>query len=282
MGRTGSAPDAIVGLACHLPRGACKWKSTMNSSVPVFVINLDRSPDRLRAVRESAAPLGIDLIRIPAVDGARLPPDQPLPVDRKTFERIHGKRILPGEIGCYLSHLKALETIARGDEPYAAIVEDDIRFNDDFSRDLQDLGRLAGWDAVKLVNHRTRGFVPHARLNDTTRIGRCMHGPCGSAAAYAVTKTGAARLLDELGLMILPYDVALERGWDGKGYAVFSTDKALVALARADESTIATTSAYKKVTFPVHKRIKTLLFRTSDYLRRIVYALWRKDLRRIQ
>lgn len=253
----------------------------MNRSVPVFVINLDRSADRLKAIVDSAGEFGIAVERIPAVDGSRLDPDQPVPVDHKTFERIHGKRILPGEIGCYLSHLKALETIAGRDEPYAVIIEDDVRFTEDFGRFIHDLGRWEGWDAVKLVNHRTQGFVGHARVNEAFRIGRCVHGPCGSAAAYVVTKAGAARLRDELNPMILPYDVALERGWAGKGYAVFSTDRALVKLARIDESTIATTSSdYKKVTFPPYKRLGTLAFRAYDYLNRLTYAFQRKTLTR--
>lgn len=255
----------------------------MVNPIPVFVINLDRSPDRLRAIRENAETYGIELTRIPAVDGAKLPPDQPLPVDRKTFERIHGKRILPAEIGCYLSHLNALEMIAKGDASHAVVVEDDVGFNAGFVPFLDRLCTFEGWDAVKLVNHRTRGFVAHARIDDSVRIGRCAHGPCGSSAAYVVTKAGAARLLEALSPMCLPYDVALERGWASKGYAIFSTDKAQVALGPVEASTIAATSGvYKKAAFPAYKRIRTLLFRIGDYYRRIIYAIRREELRSIQ
>ncbi len=81
--------------------------------------------------------------------------------------------------------------------------------------------------------------------------------------------------------MCLPYDVALERGWSGKGYSVFSTDKPLVGLGPIEASTIAAASSvYKKVTLPTHKRIGTLIFRTGDYLRRVIYAFERKVLTR--
>ncbi len=253
----------------------------MPGQIRVFVINLDRSPDRLRAIRENADAHGIELTRIPAVDGGKLPPDRPLPVDRKTFERIHGKRILPGEIGCYLSHLDVLETIAAGDDPHAVIVEDDVRFDAGFLPFLDKLRRLEGWDAVKLVNHRTRGFVAHAAVDETVSIGRCAHGPCGSSAAYVVTKAGAARLLEALSPMRLPYDVALERGWSGKGYSLFTTDRPQVALGSAEASTIAAASGvYQKVTFPPYKRIGTLIFRAGDYLRRIIYTFQKKDMSR--
>ena len=253
----------------------------MPAPMRVFVINLDRSPERLRSVRESAEAFGIELTRVPAVDGGKLPPGRPLPVDTRTFERIHGKRILPGEIGCYLSHLDTLEAIAAGDDLHAVIVEDDVRFTAGFLPFLDKLRRLEGWDAVKLVNHRTRGFVTHAAVGDAIRIGRCAHGPCGSSAAYVVTKAGAARLLQALTPMRLPYDVALERGWSGRGYSIFTTDKALVTLGSVEDSTIAAASSvYQKATFPPYKRIGTLIFRVGDYLRRTIYAFQGKDMSR--
>jgi glycosyl transferase family 25 len=254
----------------------------MSLKIPVFVINLDRSADRLLHVRESAEKLGVELTRVRAVDGAQLTPAQSSKVDRAFFERNHGKQVLPAEIGCYLSHLDALEAIAHSAETHAVIIEDDVRFQPDFLVFLRDLIALDGWDAVKLVNHRTRAFVAHAKVNDSYRIGRCAHGPCGSSAAYVVTRQGARRLLAALSPMRLPYDVALERGWQG-GYAVFSTDRPVVALSSEMESTIFVgESPYRKARFPAYKRINTLLFRSRDYLRRVWYALASTRLERRQ
>ena len=39
-----------------------------DAPIPVFVINLDRSADRLEAVRESGRAFGIELHRLPAVE----------------------------------------------------------------------------------------------------------------------------------------------------------------------------------------------------------------------
>lgn len=245
----------------------------MTSKIPVFVINLDRSAERLRNVRNSAEKLGIELTRVRAVDGAQLTPAQSAKVDRAFFERNHGKHVLPAEIGCYLSHLDALEVIAESPESHAVIIEDDVRFPPDFPGFLDDLMALDGWDVVKLVNHRTRAFIAHAKVNDSYRIGRCAHGPCGSSAAYVVTRQGARRLLATLSPMRLPYDVALERGWQG-GYAVFSTDLPLVGLSEEMGSTIFVgESPYRKARLPAYKRIGTLLFRSRDYLQRIRFAL---------
>ncbi|MGB3390275.1 MAG: glycosyltransferase family 25 protein [Pseudaminobacter sp.] len=254
----------------------------MSPRIPVFVINLDRSPERLAKVRESAEKLGVELVRVKAVDGAQLTPEHAQKVDHASFERNHGKRILPAEIGCYLSHLDALRIVADSPQSHAVIVEDDVRFSPDFPAFLADLVALEGWDVVKLINHRTRGFVTHAKVNDRYRIGRCAHGPCGSSAAYVVTREGARRMLAALNPMGLPYDVALERGWAG-GYELFSTDRPIVGLSPEMGSTIFVgESPYRKVTFPAYKRLNTLLFRSRDYLRRIRFALASTQLKRHQ
>ncbi|HMM63028.1 MAG TPA: glycosyltransferase family 25 protein [Mesorhizobium sp.] len=242
--------------------------------VPVYAINLERSKDRWEALQESAARFGIGLRRIDAVDGRALHAGELAGLDEPGFRRIHGKRVLPAEIGCYFSHLRALDAIAKGAEPYAVVVEDDIVFTPDFLPFLNGLTRLEGWDVVKLVNHRTSLIRHIHRVNSKHGIGRCLHGPLGSSAAYVVTREGAAMLLRALQPMRLPYDVALERGWAG-GYEIFTADKAVVGLSGALISTIGGSAAYAHTRLPPWKRLGTLLFRAGDYARRVGYALRR-------
>jgi glycosyl transferase, family 25 len=240
-------------------------------SIPVYVINLDRSHERLQAVRNSAARFGIAIRRVPAVDGRMLPESALSDFDAASFRRNHGKNVLPAEIGCYFSHLKALEEIVRGDAPYGAIVEDDVEFTADFMPFLEELTLLSGWDVVKLVNNRTTLFRPFRRLNSGYSIGRCGHGPVGNSGAYVVTREGAEKLLTALKPMRLPYDVALERGWSGS-YAIFTTDRPLVAFSPQAPSIIGGRAAYTHTKLPAWKRIGTLMFRANDYLHRLCFA----------
>lgn len=240
-------------------------------SIPVYVINLDRSRERLKAVKGSAKRFGIALRRVAAVDGRALPPSALGDLDEASFRRLHGKTVMPAEIGCYFSHLKVLDEIAGGNEPCAVIVEDDIEFTADFLPFNEALAHIAGWDVVKLVNHRTSLFRRFREVIPGYSIGRCGHGPLGSSAAYAVTRKGAEKLLEALKPMRLPYDVALERGWSGN-YAIFTADRPLVTFSREAQSTIAGRAAYARTKLPAWKRIGTLIFRTSDYLRRLAFA----------
>ncbi|CAM1640637.1 hypothetical protein [Bartonella apihabitans] len=127
-------------------------------------------------------------------------------------------------------------------------------------------------EAAGLDYHRNRIFRKMMDITDEVSIGRYLHGPLGSSAAYMVTRAGAKKLLDKLTPMRLPYDVALERGWSG--YKAFSTNKNIVKFFHIDHSTIVEgRKSYHKMQLPKWKRIGTLFFRISDYIRRIIYGL---------
>jgi glycosyl transferase family 25 len=97
----------------------------------VYLINLDRSPDRLSWFRRQTEGMDIDLVRVPAVDAKNLPESE---LDRlralSSGRRSRDQRILSaGEIGCFLSHRKIWEIVAKDDESWAFVAEDDIHFS---------------------------------------------------------------------------------------------------------------------------------------------------------
>ncbi|WP_269931083.1 glycosyltransferase family 25 protein [Aminobacter sp. HY435] len=244
----------------------------MLKPAPVYALNLDRSADRFASIVESAAEFGIEVTRVPAVDGRKLTKRQEAIIDVRHFERVCGKRALPTEVGCYLSHLKALELIAEGDQDFGVIVEDDIRFTQDFPAFVNDLGRVRGWDMVKLTYHRTSGYMKYLEMDQKRSIGRCLHGPIGSGAAYAVTREAARKFLQSLRPMVVPIDVEMERGW-AHGLAVFNVDKPVVSFSHAASTIVTAKNGYKPMKFPFYRRLGTLMYRTGEYVRRVAYAL---------
>lgn len=222
----------------------------------------------------------INLKRIEAVEGRLLTTEELHDFDGEAFRRYHGKMVLPAEIGCYFSHLKTLQAIAQADDEIAVILEDDVRFTAALKPFLAQLSAVDGWDMIKLVNHRVSLFYSHLQLPDNVELGRCMHGPLGSSAAYVVTREGARKLLDALKPMCLPYDVALERGWAGN-YNCFITRQPLVLLADALASTVSEQGkqSYAKSKLVWWKRINTFFFRSQDYIRRMIYAVKKANLK---
>lgn len=249
-------------------------------SFPVYVLNLDRSKERWESLSQQAVASGVTVQRVSAVDGKLLQSSEKAEFDEAAFQRDHGKTVLPAEIGCYFSHLKALRMIVEQGDEIAVIVEDDVLFKPDFLPFMHEISAVSGWDMIKMVNHRMTLFRPHLALKSGITLGRCMHGPFGSSAAYVVTRNGAQKLLDALVPMHLPYDVALERGWAGD-YRSFTTDRPLVDFSQQAVSTVSEQGrqSYSAARLPWWQRIGTFFFRSGDYLRRAIYALKKTTLK---
>ena len=91
-----------------------------------WVINLDRAPDRLERISMQLQRLGLPFTRLPAVDARALTADQRAALDEAGYRRKHGMAPLPGELGCYLSHLEALRLFLAGQAEFTLILEDDV------------------------------------------------------------------------------------------------------------------------------------------------------------
>lgn len=235
----------------------------------IFVINLDRSTDRWERVSRSAKPL--DIRRVRGIPGEAIPRAEWRHVAPLRFELSHGRVILPGEYGCYQSHLRALEIVRDENLPSAIVAEDDVVLPSDLPERAAALLDASSADVMKLVSHRVRSFIRRGVSGSGDEFGRCVHGPMGSAACYAVTNRGARQLAERLRTMWLPWDIALERGWD-TGATTFTTLRPLVKILREGRSTVA--EHYEVSKLPAWQRLPAAAFRAEDYLRRAAYARW--------
>lgn len=247
----------------------------MMSAPPVFVINLDRAEGRWSRISGQAEALGVELRRVSAVDGREIPPEDWIDVDFAAFRSRHGRgRILPGEYGCHRSHLMALEAMEDSGAPYGLILEDDLILSAEGLAETRAIAEAgAAFDAVKLMNHRVRGFLPKFSTPSGLEVGLALHGPLGSSAAYLVSREGARNLRRRLARMTLPVDVELERYWSGGG-VVYTTRRNLFAFSDpAQEGGIGGSDVYKTTKLPAWRRLPTLGFRAQDYLKRVAGAL---------
>lgn len=241
-------------------------------TIKIYAINLDRSVDRWNALSRQAQELNLDLIRVPGVDGTIIPPEERVDTDEYFFRRNNGRIFLPGEYGCYRSHLKALSIFLSTGDPLAIIVEDDIQLRSDLVAQADAAFQaLPQADVIKLLNHRIVWFKRFATSSLGIDIGRAAHGPQGSTACYAVTRLGAEKLVKRLARMEYPWDIALERGW-ATGIEIYTTRLNMVSIVR-HKTTIASRSAYRASKFPWWRRLRTYHVRMLESVRRIDYAL---------
>ena len=180
---------------------------------PVYVINLDRDVERMASVSANLAARGMRFERLPAVVGKELP-DWRGKVDMRAYAwRNRREEPRPGEVGCYLSHLKAMEAFLRTDAPWCVILEDDVEVLPECAEVLRALGEKDDWDLVKLfcfhggtpVRKRALGPGRHLVVHLTRTT---------SSAAYAVNRRAAEILLKSMLPISEQVDHALDRPWE--------------------------------------------------------------------
>ena len=172
---------------------------------------------------------------------------------RRSARRQNGREILPGEYGCYRSHLLALETFLADGSQYGLIIEDDVAFDENTLRRIEAIiATVPDFDLIKLTNHRTKLFIRAAKTSLGDEIGRTLLGPQGSAAAYLVTRDGARKMISQLAVMKLPWDVALERFWDSN-LKFYSSRRNVLDFApgSAVSSIVDPSGSYKAGQFPL-------------------------------
>ncbi len=256
------------------PTALAETSFTPAQTLPVYLINIDRAAERLAEIQRQSDELGFRFERVDGIDGALVPREQWIDVDHDRFQRRHGRTILPGEYGCYRSHLTALNRfLASGDE-MAVIIEDDVALDVDFlARAMAAKEAAPTADLIKLVNHRWNGFraMTHSRKGDI--VGRCLFGPQGSTACYLVMRSGAEKIVKSLAVMSLPWDVAVERGWDMR-ISIACTRTNIAGFSQLQRTTmIGWRRDYRAAKSSALRRIPAHIFRTLDFFRRIAYVL---------
>lgn len=179
----------------------------------VYLINLDRSPDRLAPVAGQLTTFGFDWVRIRAVDGKTLGPPPWPDFDERGFDRVLGKAPNANELGCYFSHIAAMRAFLADGGDAAIILEDDARLTEQLPHIVDDLlARRDEWDLVKLAGFH-RGLPTTMRaLPGGHRLVTFLSQHRGSAG-YMLTRRAAECYVANLLPMNLPYDHALEKAW---------------------------------------------------------------------
>lgn len=206
------------------------------TSPHIFLINLDRSADRLARCAPILDSLGLSWERMPAVEGKALDPaylkalnPQPAP---------HGewfRALTPGELGCFLSHLRCWQLIEERGLDCGLVLEDDFNAYDICTADkLQTLAASATgahpWDVLKLTRLKRNSTLVADLGGDgagptlSLRVGG--KGP-EDGAGYLVSRRGAAKLTPQREHLFRPVDFELKHHWE-RGLTVYSASPNLI------------------------------------------------------
>lgn len=156
----------------------------------VFVVNLDRNPERLEFVSRQLLASGVTFERVAAVDG-------------RTLKRVERKRqysplraafacgmgLRDGEIGCSLSHRNIYERMVKENVEVACVLEDDVTIHNGFLDMLVKIEKFANIAKAQVfmlsngyrVKSNHDGIIPIEGATFTD--------------AYVITRLAAERIL---------------------------------------------------------------------------------------
>jgi len=177
-----------------------------------LLLNLDRDAARREHMEKQLQKARISFSRLSGILGDALP-DELRPYFYDSFGRPK-TTMKRGEIGCYASHLLALQRIASGELGEAVLVmEDDLELDQGLADLIAEARSKApsGWDILRLSSPSRRAYVPLAKVGDNHLLVRYSKIP-NSAGAYLVTPRGAQKFL-ERGVRGLTFDDDLRRPW---------------------------------------------------------------------
>ena len=181
--------------------------------IQAFIINLDKATERMRHMRSEIEPTAIPYTRIEAVYGPALA--EPIKgFNEKRFNVLTGKVKNLREVGCYLSHIRALEAFLESDAEYGLILEDDVKLPSNLPQLLdKSIYHSQHWDLLRLSSSREGVFL---RITELTQDHQLVYNTkvLKNTGAYLVNRTAAKNCIQKMLPMCLPYDVALDREWD--------------------------------------------------------------------
>lgn len=231
----------------------------MDNNPAVLVITRSGTP-RCTAISNHLAKLGLCFDVIEAVFPGN---DEDLSAHHDEARRVSevGYPLRRGEIGCFLSHRKAWEHIAKNKIKSALILEDDALLTGEAIGAITELTEAAGDKAlaIRLVSVPSRRSRTWKILPMGVRI--CQpRGPVYLTVAYLITVTGAGRLLAASKRFWHPVDAFMTFEWL-HGCAMMTTEPELAIHDDGGQSVI---GARPKVTMGWVRRVRREIARSCE------------------
>lgn len=244
------------------------------NGLQTWVINLDRAPERLARVSAQLQHLRLPFTRLSAVDARSLTPEQRGALDEAAYRRKHGMAPLAGELGCYLSHVQAMQHFLASPAAFALVLEDDVLLHDSLPAVLHGLMQHADrWDVVKLSAVHSGTPQPVLEVAPGHQLA-VMLSRCTGSSAYVMNRRAAQAYLQQPGGLLpmsLPYDHVFDQGWR------FGLKFRLVTPTPCghDETIASTIVAPPGPSRKFHwtRRLPAHLYRLGNEWQRLVYGL---------
>lgn len=175
--------------------------------IKIYVINLITQKDRRNRILSEAKNLELVLNIENAVIGSEIDSSFINKFQLESKNKIE-RKLSPGEIGCYLSHINCLKKFLSTQDEYAIILEDDVKIDSklaDFIKSIKRNMSRPFFDVLLLGYRNGYGSFWGGAIwysNKLIRFVDCGYG----AHAYLISRQGAEKILKYNIEPIWPYD----------------------------------------------------------------------------
>ena len=241
--------------------------------VETFLINLEGSHERLARSTAQLTAAGLEFQRLAAFDGRLLRPEDLPMYDVTRAQRVFGRRLTGGEVGCFLSHLVAARRFLASGAPYGLVLEDDVTVPADAALTLQDLLRVLEarpqppWSVVNLGEPARRMFTALEPVATGHMLVRAHYFPV-TTTALLWNRQGAEAFERDATSIVMPVDHWLRR-WATARDAGLALNPALFPAAEG-QSEIDAAGPRKKA----HLSPRYFIAKQSRHLNNSLLAWW--------
>ena len=188
----------------------------METCPPVFVINMPADADRRVIMTERLKTTKVPYSFFEAVNGRGIDIKNAPYYDSSKRCLFFGRDMMPGELGCLLSHRAIYEKMDHENIPYAVVLEDDVIFEDGFHDTLMALMKTpVHWDVIRFLGSPkiyARGCRKIAPLINHYWLARLPTAP-GGAHGYLLSLHAARVMLKHMEKNWVPIDTLQGRTW---------------------------------------------------------------------
>ena len=190
--------------------------------VPIFVINLQRSPGRREQMQKALSKLDLPFEFFEAIDGLELSDSQIQEVyDHQSRLNERGRGISKTEVACYLSHTSIFKKMVEHSMPAAIVMEDDLVIEPDLKPCLSSLAKKMGeWEFVRLAGIRkvkmSQKFVALCNNKHEFQKKRRLYRPlntCSGLQCYAISLLAAKKILNTGFPITRQIDIFIDEYW---------------------------------------------------------------------
>ncbi len=239
----------------------------------IYLINMDRSTERLKRVKGRFKELDLDFERIIGVNASEMQVKDlyaRYSVNKSITDFYRALHL--GEIGCYISHQNAWKKIVEDDVDFGVVLEDDIKIEDNFEEaiDFLDTHREL-WQFARIQNEVKHKKIYNVDYEDKDFKMVEFVRNSGCFFAYAMTKECAKILLENLVPFGAPADTNMHI-YDKYGVELKALKPYVISDPIDNDSENVTFKPKKEPRFSAYARVK---FNIGAYLIRLSYLLKR-------